>query len=289
MGQVIYFLSLSHLFTYSFIMIYESFKVTIENHIATVSLNRPDKANSLHEKAWDELQQVFENLDDTPEVRVIVLAAEGRVFCAGIDLAMLMDIQQLQGVKCEGRKREMLRKTVLKLQDTITAIERCRKPVLAAVHGACVGGGVDIISACDMRYATQNAYFCIKEIDMGMVADLGTLQRLPKIIPVGIANELAYTGRKMYGEEATRIGLTNNVFETKEDMMAHVMDIAKNIASKSPISIRGTKEMLLYTRDHSVADGLNYMAAWNAAMFVSDDLMAAFAASMSKEQAQFSD
>jgi len=289
MGQVIYFLSLSHLFIYSFIMTYESFKVTIENHIATVSLNRPDKANSLHEKAWDELQQVFENLDDTPEVRVIVLAAEGRVFCAGIDLAMLMDIQRLQGEKCEGRKREVLRKMVLKLQDNITAIEKCRKPVLAAVHGACVGGGVDIISACDMRYATQNAYFCIKEIDMGMVADLGTLQRLPKIIPVGIANELAYTGRKMYGEEATRIGLTNNVFETKEDMMAHVMDIAKNIASKSPISIRGTKEMLLYTRDHSVADGLNYMAAWNAAMFVSDDLMAAFAASMSKEQAEFSD
>ncbi len=269
-------------------MTYESFKVEIENHIATVSLNRPDKANSLHDKAWEELQQVFENLDDTPEVRVIVLAAEGRVFCAGIDLAMLMDIQRFEGVKCEGRKREMLRKTVLKLQETITAIERCRKPVLAAIHGACVGGGVDIVSACDMRYATQNAYFCIKEIDMGMVADLGTLQRLPKIIPTGIANELAYTGRKMYGEEATGIGLTNKVFETREELMAHVMEIAANIASKSPLSIRGTKEMLLYTRDHSVEDALNYMAAWNAGMLVSDDLMAAFAAAMSKEQAEFS-
>jgi len=268
-------------------MSYESFKVTIENHIATVAFNRPDKANSLHEKAWEELQQVFENLDDTPEVRVIVLAAEGRVFCAGIDLAMLMNIQQFQGVKCEGRKREMLRKMILKLQETITVIERCRKPVLAAVHGACVGGGVDIISACDMRYATQNAYFCIKEIDMGMVADLGTLQRLPKIIPIGIANELAYTGRKMYGEEAARTGLTNSVFESREAMMTHVMDVAESIASKSPLSIRGTKEILLYTRDHSVEDALNYMAAWNAGMFVSDDLMSAFAAAMSKEEAEF--
>ena len=268
-------------------MTYESFKVTIENHIATVAFNRPDKANSLHEQAWKEMQQVFENLDDMPEVRVIVLVGEGRVFCAGIDLTMLMDIQRFQGEKCEGRKREILRKTVLQLQDNITAVEKCRKPVLAAIHGACVGGGVDIISACDMRYATQNAYFCIKEIDMGMVADLGTLQRLPKIIPIGIANELAYTGRKMYGEEAMRTGLTNMVFDSQEAMMAHVMDIAESIASKSPLSIRGTKEMLLYTRDHSVEDALNYMAAWNAGMLVSDDLMAAFAAAMSKEKAEF--
>ena len=270
-------------------MTYESFKITIENHIATVAFNRPDKANSLHEKAWEEMQQVFDYLDDTPEVRVIVLTGEGRTFCAGIDLATLMDIQRFQGHKCEGRKREVLRKFILKLQDTITAIEKCRKPVLAAVHGACVGGGVDIISACDMRYATQNAYFCIKEIDMGMVADLGTLQRLPKIIPIGIANELAYTGRKMYGKESTRIGLTNKDFETQSEMMDYVMELAASIAAKSPLSIRGTKEMLLYTRDHSVEDALNYMAAWNAGMLVSDDLMAAVAASMSKEKAEFVD
>jgi len=152
-----------------------------------------------------------------------------------------------------------------------------------------LGGGVDIIAACDMRYATEDAYFAIKEIDYGFVADLGTLQRLPKIISPGMTAELAYTGRKLYGAEATTIGLTNRTFESKEAMMEDVMKIAENIASRSPLSIRGTKEMLLYARDHSVDDALNYMASWNASMLMSNDLMTAFSASMAKQVPEFED
>ena len=262
-------------------------KVTIENHVAQVSFNRPEKANSLHMPAWYEMKFVFDELDENPEVRVIVLTGEGKHFCAGIDLETLMDLQKYNSISCPGRRSEKLRNFILELQGTITAIEKCRKPVLAAIQKACVGGGVVIISACDMRYCTDDAYFAIKEVDLGLVADIGTLQRLPNILNPGIISELAYTGRKVFGEEATKIGLVNQTFSTQGKMMVRVMDLAKMIASKSPLVIRGTKEMLLYKRDHSVNESLNYMAIWNAAMLMSDDLMEAFQASLQKREAVF--
>ena len=268
-------------------MSYHAFKVTIENHIANVAFNRPEKRNSLRGEDWKEMKKVFEDMDENTEVRVIVLTGEGKNFCAGIDLQTLMDLQQYNSIKCEGRKREMIRKFIFELQDTITAIEKCRKPVLAAIHHSCVGGGVDIITATDMRYCTQDAYFSIKEIDLGLVADIGTLQRLPNIVHPGIAAEMAYTGRNVKGQEAEKIGLVNQVFDNQEDMMTHVMGIAKMIASKSPLCIRGTKEMLLYKRDHTVAESLNYMVAWNASMLLSDDLMEAFQAFMEKREPVF--
>ena len=270
-------------------MNYEIFSVSIADKIAHVTFNRPEKANSLNQKGWDEMKAIFEELDDNDEVRVIILSGEGKHFCAGIDLTLLMDVGRMSGIKCEGRKREKLRDLVFGLQAPINAIEKCRKPVLAAIHGGCIGGGIDIISACDMRYCTDDAYFTVKEIDMGMVADLGTLQRLPKIIHEGMAREMAYTGRKVGGSEAQTIGLTNRSFPDKETMMNEVGKIAATIASKSPLSIRGTKEILLHTRDHSVEDGLRYMAAWNAAMLMSNDLMAAFQASMTKQAPVFED
>lgn len=268
-------------------MSYTNFNVSIENHIATVAINRPEKANSLHEPAWKEMRQIFEDLHENPEARVIILAGEGKNFCAGIDLQTLMNIQRFNEVSCEGRKREQLRKFIFFLQDSITSIEKCRKPVLAAIHGACVGGAVDIIAACDMRYASEDAYFSIKEIDLGLVADIGTLQRLPKILQPGIVSELAYTGRKVSGSEATQIGLTNRTFPDAPTLLAEVKKIAAVIAEKSPLCIRGTKEMLLYARDHSVAESLNYMTAWNASMLLSDDLMEAFTAQMQKRKPEF--
>ncbi len=267
-------------------MAFETFELTIENHIARVIFNRPDRANALNQKAWDEMKAIFEELDENEDVRVIILSGNGKHFCAGIDLELLMNVAQF-AQKCEGRKREKLRKKVLELQAPINAIEQCSKPVIAAIHGGCIGGGVDIISACDMRYSTEDAFFTIKEIDMGMVADLGTLQRLPKIIPPGIVRELAYTGRNVSGKEAERIGLTNRSFPDAETMLTEVMKIAQNISAKSPLSIRGTKAILNHSRDHSVADGLDYMATWNAAMLLSDDLMEAFQAKMQKRDAVF--
>ncbi|MEZ4825657.1 MAG: crotonase/enoyl-CoA hydratase family protein [Bacteroidia bacterium] len=266
---------------------YTTLSLSIENHIADLRFNRPDKANSLNQEAWDEMKSVFSTLDNDPEVRVVVLSGEGKHFCAGIDLAMLMDVGKISGVNCEGRKREKLIGIIRHLQEAVSAIEKCRKPVLAAVHNGCIGAGVDIIAACDMRYSTEDAWFTIKEIDMGMVADLGTLQRLPKIIPDGIAREMAYTGRKVPGTEAATFGLVNRTFSDHEQMMAGVKEIAGVIAAKSPLSIRGSKEMMLYTRDHSVEESLRYMALWNAAMLLSSDLYAAFQASVTKKSPEF--
>lgn len=270
-------------------MSYKSFKVTIQDKIATVAINRPEKANSLHGPAWEEMRDIFRSLHSNPEARVIVLKGEGKNFCAGIDLSTLMDLQHYAAIKCEGRKREKIREFIFKLQECISAIEECRKPVIAAIHRACVGGAVDIISACDMRYCTHDAYFSIKEIDLGLVADIGTLQRLPKIIQYGHVAEMAYTGRKVMGQEAEKIGLANQSLSDQEAMMEKVMEVAKSIASKSPLCIRGTKEILLYTRDHSVAESLNYMTAWNASMLLSNDLMEAFQANMEKREAVYED
>lgn len=264
----------------------ETFDLRIEDSIAWVYFNRPERANALNQKAWDEMKALFEELDENNDVRVIILSGHGKHFCAGIDLELLMNVAQFSQ-PCEGRKREQLRKKVLALQAPINAIEQCSKPVIAAIKGGCIGGGVDIISACDMRYCIDDAYFTIKEIDMGMVADLGTLQRLPKIIPQGIARELAYTGRNVTGIEAERIGLVNRTYTSAEEMYTEVMKIAQQIASKSPLSIRGTKAIMNYSRDHSVADGLDYMATWNAAMLLSDDLMEAFQAKMQKRPAVY--
>ncbi|MBO3697786.1 crotonase/enoyl-CoA hydratase family protein [Roseivirga sp. E12] len=265
------------------------FKVEVKDKVAQVSFNRPEKANALHMEAWIEMQSIFEKLSQTDEVRAVILAGEGTHFCAGIDLELLMSVGKLQGVACSGKRSEKVRAMVLTLQQTITAIEKCAKPVLAAIHNGCIGGGVDIATACDMRYCTEDAYFTIKEIDLGMVADIGTLQRLPKIISPGMAAEMAYTGRKVFGNEAKDIGLVNHCYSSRDTLMEGVMEIAATIASKSPLSIRGTKDVLHYSREHSVDDSLNYMSTWNAAMLLSDDLKEAFAATMEKRAPKYQD
>lgn len=270
-------------------MSYKTFTVEIQDKIAHVAMNRPDKANSLNRTAWEEMQAIFESLDENPEARVIVLSGNGKHFCAGIDVAMLAQVAPFGKDGCPARTREKVRKSVLELQAPITAIEKCSKPVLAAIHGGCIGGGVDIVTACDMRYCTDDAYFTVREIDMGMVADIGTLQRLPKVISQGIAREMVYTGRKVYGPEALGFHLVNKTFPDKDALIEGVMAIAANIARKSPLSIRGAKHVLNYSRDHGVDDGLEYIATWNAGMLISDDIMKAVQAYMQKSEAVFED
>ena len=201
----------------------------------------------------------------------------------------LMQISQSYDGTCEARKREKFSQDLQKLQDAITAIDQCAKPVIAAIHGACVGAGVDLVSACDLLYCTSDAYFSIKEVDMGLVADMGTLQRLPKKIPIGIVAELAYTGRKMAGTEAVKVGLCNQAHDDQAELYASVKDLATQIAAKSPVVIRGTKKVLAYSAEHSVKDSLEYVKVWNAGMIYSDDLMEAMQASMEKRQAVFKD
>lgn len=267
---------------------YETYLVDVENKIAHVRFNRPDKANSLAQEGWDELEAIFTELDTRSDVRVIILSGEGKNFCAGIDLELLANFTA-NLPEDEGRKREAIRRNVKRLQAPINAIEKCSKPVLAAIHRACVGGAIDITTACDMRYCTVDAFFSIEEINVGMVADLGTLQRLPELIGEGITRELAFTGRRMNADEARERQFVNQVYADKEAMMSAVMGIAETIASKSPLSIRGTKQVLNFSRDHSVADGLEYIATWNAAMLLSNDITEAITAKMMRREAQFED
>jgi enoyl-CoA hydratase len=270
-------------------MEFSTLEVTLDAGVATIALNRPDKANAMSEPMWYEIEQAMEWLDNTPEARVGVITGKGKFFTAGIDLTLLMGLGAKIEDDCDGRRREKLRRLILKLQDTLSSIERCRKPVLAAIHGACIGGGIDLITACDMRYCSANAYFTVKEIDVGMTADVGTLQRLPHLVGDGMARELAYTGRRVEGPEAQQMRLVNRCFDTPEALQAGVMEIAQTIAAKSPLSIRGCKEMITYARDHTVADGLNYIATWNAAMLMSKDLFEAGAANMQKRDPVFKD
>ena len=268
---------------------FETLGIALQDHIATVRLNRPDKANAMNAAMWQEIRQAFQWVDTMPEARVAVLQGEGKLFTAGIALQMMMGLgPQIQN-DCDGRTREALRRVILDLQDTLTSLERCRKPVLAAIHGGCIGGGIDLVTCADMRYVSSDAYFTIKEIDIGMTADVGTLQRLPKLVGEGIVRELAYTGRKFDAQEAKEMGLVNRVFENREALYAGVHEIAATIAAKSPLSIRGTKEMITYARDHSVADSLNYIATWNAAMLMSQDLTEAMMSNMAKKAPSFKD
>lgn len=268
-------------------MAYGTFDFAVDNHVAQIVFNRPDKANAMVLPFWQEMVDVFAEIDDLPEVRAVVISSTGKHFTGGLDLAAFAGIagDMLQGDR--GRMGEQMRRAVAEMQETFAVIDRCRVPVLAAIQGGCIGGGVDLISACDMRYCTADAWFCIQEINIGMTADVGTLQRLPHLMPSGLVRELAYTGRRMPAEEAFRAGLVNTVFASQEAMLGAVLEIAKTIAAKSPLAIHGTKDMLNYTRDHSVSDALNYMQVWQAGMFLTGDLMEQMQANQQKRPARF--
>ena len=263
--------------------------IELNEGVAEIRLNRPQRSNAINEAMWQELRTAFNWADATPDVRVAILTGAGRNFCAGIDLAMLGGVGQLVAHADPARGREALRRLILDLQDCLSSVERCRKPVLAAIQGACIGGAIDLVTCCDMRYAAAEVQFSVREIDVGMTADVGTLQRLPRLIPDGIARELAYTGRSVDGAEARLIGLVNQVFATPEALLEGVRRIAQTIAAKSPLAIRGSKEMLNYGRDHSLADGLNYVATWNAAMLMTLDLDEAMTAMREQRPPRFLD
>ncbi len=277
---------------------YECFEVTVEAKVAHVSMSRPERSNSMIPAYWRELPEIVDGLSASGEVRAIVLSGQGRHFCSGMDLEVFASDDTVgSGPGSSGgdrpshrsRRNERFRSTALRLQDTFTALERARVPVLCAIQGACVGGAIDLVSAADMRYATESAFFSIAEINIGMTADVGTLQRMPKLVPEGIVRELAYTGRRWTAAEAQAAGFVNAVFPDHETLLDGVMQIAAEIATKSPMAIWGTKTTMHYTRDHSVADGLEYIANWNAAMFDTDDMAEAFAARIEKRPASFPD
>ena len=268
---------------------YQTLHVEIEGAVARVELNRPDKGNCLDGVMWRELKDVFEVLDAQSEIRAIVLGGRGKHFSTGIDLDFLLSMRRDLQSRAEGRKAEYLRRFIFDLQDSVNAVERCRKPVLAAVQGFCLGAGVDVVAACDMRYATPTTRFSVKEVDLAIVADLGSLQRLPGIVGQGVARELAFSGRMFKGEEALAMGFVNRLFPKTEELSAGVTALAAELTAKSPLTLRGIKDTLNFSRDHTVSEGLEYVAQRNAAMLLSEDLDEALAAYLEKREARFKD
>jgi enoyl-CoA hydratase len=264
------------------------FKVERRGAVAHLAMNRPDRSNAMSADFWTDLPRLMRELAADSTVRCAVISGEGRNFTGGMDLQAFAGISKLFDSE-PGRAAHAMRQTILDLQDAFNAVEQAPFPVICAIHGACIGAGVDLITACDMRIASSNAFFAIEEIHIGMAADVGTLQRLPKLIAPAIAAELAFTGRRFSAEEAHGVGLVSAVHETPEAGLAAAFELADAIAGKSPLAIAGIKRNLQYARDHSVSDGLDYVATWNGGMLRPADLMSAVQAKMAKQEAEFAD
>ena len=259
------------------------FKVEIDAPVAWLTLNRPEKRNTMGTTFFKELSEHLENLDRETGVRAVVVKAEGKSFTAGTDLEEAGSL--LSGQAAD--QREATRRKILKLQEGITSIERCSKPVIAAIHRHCIGGGIDLISACDIRIATKDAVFSIRETPMGIIADLGTLQRLPFIIGHGWFRELALTGRNFTAEEALQMGLITRICENRDALYAEAKKLADRIADCPPLTVQGTKEVILYSRDNGIDAGLQYVAQKNTAALPSEDVVEAVTAFMEKRKPVF--
>jgi len=268
------------------------FEVDIRDKVAHLTLNRPEKRNSMILKFWDELPAIVNDIDREVKARVIVISSTGPHFTGGLDVNEFFNAGKA-GDSAERTQRivrgaEFLQ-VVRTMQATFSALENCRMPVIAAVQGGCIGGGVDMVTACDLRYATEDAFFCVEETNIGMTADVGTFPRLVKLIPEGLVRELCYTGRRMPAAEAAAAGLVNRVFEDQASMLDAVMQIAAEIASKPPLAVYGCKRMVNYSRDHSTADALDYVGTWNASMFQPEEIKEAITARLQKRPGEFVD
>ncbi|MFB3077788.1 MAG: crotonase/enoyl-CoA hydratase family protein, partial [Lysobacterales bacterium] len=251
-----------------------------------IQLCRPKQFNTMNAAFWRELPRVVKAIDREAAARVIVISSTGKHFTAGMDLQVFAKMGESAGGE-PARYGESFRRLVLELQAAFNALENARMPVLVAIQGGCIGGGVDMVCAADSRYCTADAFFTIKETALAMTADLGTLQRLPHLMPQGLVRELAYTARKFTATEALNTGFVNRVFDTQQEMLIEVMAIAQQIARQSPMAVTGSKEMFNYSRDHGVIESLRYMATWQAGMFSLSDVQQAMKAQMESRDATF--
>ncbi len=270
-------------------MSYDCFNLEITSGIAHLRFSRPDKFNSFTPAFWRELPSAINDISNNAKARVIVLSAEGKHFTAGMDISVFMQ----GGLDMPNPNRhttaEAFRFHVQSLQDTFSALENARQPVLAAIQGGTVGAGVDLVTACDCRYASEDAFFCVQETAIGMTADVGTFPRLAKVIPEGWARQISYTAERLPAAKAKEIGLVNDVFESHDALLSGVMEIAEKIAAHSPLAVTGCKQMINYARDHTTADTLNHIALWNAAMLSTDDIKESYVAKAEKRDPNFDD
>lgn len=272
---------------------FKALKVTRPaDYVVQVELNRPEKRNAMNTDFWKDMIACFNQLSNDSDCRAVVLSGAGKIFTAGLDLTDNEDLNMQDMVtsdKDPARKAFAINTQIKYFQESFNVIQKCPKPVIAAVHSGCVGGGIDMVSACDIRYCSSDAWFSIKEVDIGITADLGTLQRFPKVIGNdSLVRELVYTARKMYADEAKQLGFVSRVFVDRDKMIQGALELAKTIATKSPVAVQGSKISLNYSRDHSVQEGLDHIAAMNQVMIQSEDVMKAVMAGMKKETPTFS-
>lgn len=258
----------------------------VEAGVAHIRLTRPEQRNSMIPEFWHELPDTIRQIEATANARVIVISAEGPHFSSGMDLSVF---ESNSISTSSALNREQLTTLIITLQEAFNALEQCRLPVIAAVQGACIGAGLDMICACDMRYATESAYFTIHEINIGIMADLGVLQRLPKLIPEGIVRELAYTGNPLPASCAKQFGFVNEVFSSQEELLEQVLSVAKKIAQKAPLAVAGSKKEITFARDHSVREGLEHVAIHQAAILDMEQLQECIKAQRAGRTPEFKD
>jgi len=267
---------------------YRCFEVRIQDEVAEVVLCRPEKRNSMIPEFWDELPEIVQDIDHHALARVIVIASQGPHFSSGLDVSAFGGGQ---GEGSEpgpvGARGARFYHDVARMQRAFSCLEAARMPVIAAIQGGCIGGGVDLVTACDLRYASADAFFTIFEINLALTADVGTFPRILRWVPEGLARELAFTGRRMGAEEARSAGLLNGVAADPESLLEQVRGVAREIAQKAPLAIYGTKRMLNYARDHSTADALDYVSLWNASMLQREEIVEAMQANAERRAGNF--
>ena len=260
-----------------------------DGHVATLWLDSPERRNAMGPDLWADLPVFMEEVSDDDDVRAVVIAAKGPAFTVGLDLKTMGSAVagEQGGAKSEAARRKIALRGIKRLQGSITAIADCPKPVIAAVHGYCIGGGIDLITACDVRLASADSVFSVRETKIAIVADIGTLQRLPGIVGAGHVAELAYTGKDISADRAAEIGLVNQVLPDADACQKAAHEMAVEIASNSPLAVQGTKAVLKASEGRSVAEGLDYVGVWNAAFLASNDLTEAFTAFLEKRPPNF--
>jgi enoyl-CoA hydratase len=240
---------------------HECFELSSDGGVAHLKMSRPERRNAMTAAFWKELPEIVRALD----VRVLVLSSTGPHFCAGLDISLFQGNDSFDTNSLQGRQK--FRSKLEELQSSLNSLAEAPFPVIAAVQGGCIGGGVDLATACCLRYAARDAYFVIQEINIGMMADVGTFNRMPKQLPEAVVRELGYTGDRLPAERAERLGFVNGLFDTHEQLVAGALEVAKRIASKAPVAVAATKQMISYTRDHSVAESFAYLNALQPAIF----------------------
>lgn len=267
---------------------YECFDVTISDKVAHIVLSRPEAMNSMNRDFWNELPQIIQAIDRGALARAIVISAQGKHFTAGMDLSIFAE-SDLSSTEEHDQyiNADIFRNNLKRIQHSFNVIEEARMPVLMACQGGVIGGGIDMICAGDIRWCTSDGFFCIQETNIAMTADVGTFPRLQRYVSEGWVKQMAYTGERIPADKAKEIGLVNDVFDSHEEMLTHVMGIASEIASKSPLTVTGCKTLINYGRDHSTADTLDYIGVWNSGMLAQSHMQEAFTAKLEKREAVY--